>query len=108
MEIGKRIIYDAETGKILNGALNEMEGDLQNGLRPEVIDFIDLPFGYNENNFRDADLYHIDVSNPKTDPPVKRIVIDSYINRQPTEAERIKDLEDQLLMQENEKVGGIL
>ncbi|OPA76730.1 hypothetical protein BVG16_16295 [Paenibacillus selenitireducens] len=108
MELGKRLIYDSQTGKILNGTFEEMAGSLQEGLRPLEIDFIDLPYGYAENNFRLASAYHIDVTKPKDAPIVERIVIDGYVPQVPTEADRIKELEDQLLMQENEKVGGIL
>lgn len=108
MQIGIRIIYDAATGKIINGALGEMSGDIQDGLRPEKIDFIDLPFGYNDNNFRQAASYHIDISKPKTATLAERIAIDSYIPQQQTDADRIKELEDQLLIQENNTVGGIL
>lgn len=108
MEIGIRIIYDALTGKVLNGMLGEMSGDIQEGLRPEKIDFIDLPYGYEDNNFRQAASYHIDVTKAKTNTIAERIIIDNYIQQPPTEAERIKELEDQLLVQENERVGGIL
>jgi len=108
MQIGMRIIYDAQTGRVLNGMLGEMSGDIQDGLRPGKIDFIDLSFGYNDNNFKQAASYRINVSKPKTAPIVERIVIDSYIERMPSEADKIKELEDQLLVQENEKVGGIL
>ena len=108
MQIGMRIIYDAATGKVLNGALGEMSGSIQEGLRPEKIEYLDLPFGYNDNNFRRAASYRIDVSKPKTALIAERIVIDSFIPQQQTEAERIKELEDQLLLKENEKVGGIL
>ena len=108
MEIGQRIIYDSQTGKVLNGMLGEMSGSIQEGLRPEKIDFIDLPFGYDDNNFRKAMTYRIDVSKSRTAPLMERIVIDSYIQQPPNEADRIKELEDQLLLKENEKVGGIL
>ncbi|MCY9532986.1 hypothetical protein M5X04_27120 [Paenibacillus alvei] len=108
MQIGIRIIYDAQTGRVLNGVLGEMSGDIQDGLRPGKIDFIDLPFGYNDNNFKKAASYHINATKSKAAPIVERIVIDRYIQQPPTEAERIKELEDQLLVQENERVGGIL
>ncbi|GAC44517.1 hypothetical protein, partial [Paenibacillus popilliae] len=86
MKIGHRIIYDAQTGKVLNGTFGEMSGNIKSGLRPEKIDYLDLPYGYNENNFRDVNLYHIDVSKPKTAPIDERIVIDSYIKHEPSQA----------------------
>ncbi|WP_034868569.1 hypothetical protein [Clostridium lundense] len=52
MKIGKRIIFDKATGKVLNGTFEEREGDFQEGLRPKKISFLDLSYGYNENNFR--------------------------------------------------------
>lgn len=103
-----RIIFDSGNGEPLNGTLNEMHGDLQEGLRPLSIDFMDLPFGYNENNFKRAVIYHIDVSKPKSAPVSERIVITQWIESVPTPEETIKALEDQLLLQENEKVGGLL
>lgn len=108
MKIGQRIIYDAQTGRVLNGVLGEMSGNIQEGLRPEKIDYLDLPFGYDDNNFRKAMSYHVDVSKPKMAPIAERISIDSYIQQQPSEADRIKELEDQLLIKENNTVGGIL
>lgn len=107
MQIGKRIIFDPSNGKVLNGTLEEKQGDLQEGLRPDEIDFIDLPFGYDENNFKQAASYHIDVSKPKEAPIAQRIVIAEYI-QQPSAEERIRELEDQLLLQEDQRVGGIL
>lgn len=94
MEYGKRIIFDKSTGKVLNYCLEEMAGDLQEGLRPLEMDFIDLPFGYNENNFKEAIEYHVDIE-------TKEIVIDKYKEIQLTpEQQIIKELENQLLLKE--------
>lgn len=108
MEYGMRIIYDPQTGKVINKSLGEMQGDVQEGLRPSKIDFIDLPYGYNENNFKQAIAYHIDVSKPKEVTLSERIVITECIPQTPSAEDRIRELEDQLLLQEDEKVGGIL
>lgn len=62
MLIGNRIIFNPETGTVLNFSLGEMSGGIEPDLRPETIDFIDLPFGYDENNFRYAIKYIVDVS----------------------------------------------
>lgn len=99
MQIGMRIIYCSETGKILNGALDEMSGDLQEGLRPDSIDFLDLPFGYDENNFKKAMEYRVDVTKSNDVPFSERIVIDSYFPEIKTpEQLRIEELENELLL----------
>lgn len=85
MQYGQRIIFDTKNGKVLNGALGEMSGDLQEGLRPEAIDFIDLPYG--DLILQDAQDYHID-------PATKQIVIDSYREHVPT----YEELQQQLLI----------
>ncbi|HAG44591.1 MAG TPA: hypothetical protein DCL31_16290 [Clostridium sp.] len=113
MRYGKRIIYDKNTGKILNYCLEEMVGDLQEGLRPKEIDFIDLPYDYNDNNFKEAINYYIDTTKDKNTAELKDlIVITEYIKREETEEERLRrekeELENQLLLKENETVGGIL
>ena len=77
-QYGLRVIYDTQTGKVLNHCLGEMSGDLQEGLRPEEIGFIDLPYGYDENNFKQAETYHVDVTQLETASIVDRIVIDKY------------------------------
>lgn len=106
---GKRIIYDKNTGKVLNGTFEEMEGELQEGLRPLEIDFIDLPYGYNDNNFKDAIEYHIDTSKNKLTTPLKDlIIITKYREHIKTPDEQIAELENQLLLQEDANVGGIL
>ncbi|ASN68303.1 hypothetical protein 10S11_41 [uncultured Caudovirales phage] len=114
MEYGIRLIYCKNTGKILNNTFGEMQGDLQEGLRPKEIDYLDLPYGYNDNNFKDAVSYHIDVSKDKNKITKLSdlIVITEYVKRQETEEERLRrekeELENQLLLKENENVGGIL
>lgn len=103
MEYGKRIIYDKAIGKVLNGTFEEMAGNLQEGLRPTEIDFIDLPFG--DKILQDVDQYHIDVA-------TKTIVIDSRLPHIETEAERLQrekeELENQLLLMADGQAGGIL
>jgi len=71
MEIGYRVIFNPTTGTVLNNTLGEMSGQIQTDLRPETIEFIDLPYGYDENNFRTATRYHIDVN-------TRQIVVDEY------------------------------
>lgn len=68
LQYGKRIIFNKITGKVLDNCFGEMSGDLQEGLRPIEIDFIDLAYG--DKIIQDASEYHIDVA-------TKTIVIDS-------------------------------
>lgn len=94
MQYGKRLIYDATNGNVLNYCLEEMQGVLQEGLRPIEISFIDLPFGSTILN--NVATYHIDITKDKTSTAVEQmIVIDSMIpNPPPTYAE----LQQQLLV----------
>lgn len=73
---GKRIIFDNDTGKILNNTFDEMEGE--DGLRPTNISYIDLPIG--DTTLQDVDQYHIDLN-------TKTIVIDSIRQHIPTQDE---------------------
>jgi len=91
MQYGKRIIFDKQTGKVLNGCFEEMQGDLQEGLRPLEIDFVDLEFG--DKTLSEAIEYHIDVVS-------KKIIVTKYIEHIQTEAERIAELENIILESE--------
>lgn len=86
MEVGKRIIFNPNTGTVLNNCLEAMSGELAEDIRPEIIDFIDLPFG--DATLQDAETYHIDVVS-------KQVVVDSMI---PLQGPTYEELEDQLLM----------
>ncbi|ACL19483.1 conserved hypothetical protein [Desulfitobacterium hafniense DCB-2] len=85
MEYGKRIIFDPSNGRVLNYCLEEMSGNLQEGLRPESIDFIDLPYG--DTTLRDVDAYHVDVQ-------TRTVVVDSYREHTLT----YEELQQQLLI----------
>lgn len=102
MEIGKRVIFDKNTGKVLNGTFEEMSGSIEDNLRPLEIDFIDLPYGYDKNNFKEAIKYHVNIE-------TREIVIDEYIQKTKTPEElRIEELENQLLLMADSLEGGIL
>ena len=114
MEYGRRLIYGKNTGIILNNCLGKMCGDLDERLRPVEIDYIDLPYNYNDNNFEDAIEYHINVTKDKNTNEIKDIiVIDRYIEHIETDEEKLRrekeELENQLLLAENNNIdGGIL
>lgn len=98
---GKRIIYDKNTGKVLNGTFEEMEGELESNLRPLEIDFMDLP--YSDTTLLNVEQYHIEN---------KKIIIDKYKENILSEEEKLrlenKELENQLLLATDSQVGGIL
>ncbi|MGM0973425.1 MAG: hypothetical protein ACQEW2_10765 [Bacillota bacterium] len=75
MDIGRRIVFNPSTGTVLNGTLGEASGDIKDDLRPESIDFIDLPYGYNENNFALAVEYKVNLE-------TRKIEIISYFDPQ--------------------------
>lgn len=119
MYLGKMLIYNKETGDILNGCLNErFDSGLTNEkikkLRPNEVSGLNLPYGYNENNFKEALEYHIDVSKDKETTDLKDlIVITKYRERIETGEEKLRkekeELENQLLLQaDNNLDGGIL
>ena len=112
MQYGYRLIYDKKTGTILNGVLGEMSGDLQEGLRPKEIGYLDLPYGYDLNDFKNAIEYHIDVSKIEKAELKDIIVITKYREHIETEEEKLrkenKKLENQILLQNDKEVGGIL
>lgn len=89
MKIGRRIIFNKATGKVLNGTFDEkfdsgLTQEMIDELRPIEIDFIDLPYG--DVTLEDVDNYHIDIK-------TRAIVIDSKITHIPTYSE----LQQQLL-----------
>jgi hypothetical protein len=87
MEIGKRILYNFETGYVLNNSLGEMSGDIREDLRPAEIGIIDLPYG--DTTLQDALTYHVDVV-------TKTIVIDTRREHVTT----YEELQQQLLIAE--------
>ncbi|ABS41142.1 hypothetical protein [Clostridium botulinum] len=113
MQFGKRLIFDKNTGVILNNSFGEIITTSNIDLRPKEIDFIDLPYSYNENNFKNAIEYHIDIFKNKNTSNLKDlIVITQYMERVETNEEKLKrekqELENQLLLKENKETGGIL
>ena len=118
MYLSKMIIYNKETGKILNYCTEER---FDNGLtektvkelRPNEVGVLNLPYDYNNNNFKEAIEYHIDISKDKETTDLKDlIVITKYREHIETEEEKLKrekeELQNQLLLAENKNLGGIL
>ncbi|HEB4999928.1 TPA: hypothetical protein R0E49_000436 [Clostridioides difficile] len=96
MEIGRRIIFDQD-GEII-AIYGEMEGDVIPRKAISKIDYIDIPYKSIADN---CYIEKIDT--------VNNVPIVKELKRELTEEQkRIQELENQILLNENEKVGGIL
>lgn len=95
MNVGNRVIFD-QNGTILTQTY-ERSGDVP-PLEPISLDYVDLDFGVID--YSRYTLVSIDV---ETKQPVLK-----EIEKIATEKDRIKELEDQILLMEDEKNGGIL
>ncbi|AXU71586.1 TPA: hypothetical protein ACG3P5_002786 [Clostridioides difficile] len=96
MEIGRRIIFDQD-GEII-AIYGEMEGDVIPRKAISKIDYIDIPFKSIPDN-----CYIEKIDTVNNVPILKELKIELT-----EEEKRIQELENQILLNENEKVGGIL
>lgn len=96
MRIGNRIICDQD-GEIIYQT-GDMEGDVLPRKEITELHVVDLDFG--AINYQTHELVRIDVA---TNQPILR-----EIQREKTQEEIIKELEDQLLLVTDNEVGGIL
>jgi len=96
VQIGNRIIFDQD-GDIVT-QLGQMQGNIV--LRKEIVslDFIDLE--YRQVDYTKYKIISIDV---ETKQPILEEIV-----REKTPEEIIQQLENQILLLEDEKVGGIL
>lgn len=119
MYLCKMLIYNKETGRILNNSLNErfdsgLTKEMIKELRQNEVGVLNLPYNYNGNNFKEAVEYHIDITKDKNTTDLKDlIVITKYREHIETEEEKLRrekqELENQLLLAENNNIeGGIL
>lgn len=89
MEVGRRIIFDKTTGKIIFD-MGEHSGDVP-PLEPITeIDFIDLPYGQDSSKFNNAKSYHIDVA-------TRQVVFDEFREPTLTPEQQVAELQQQLL-----------
>ncbi|HFL2427528.1 TPA: hypothetical protein ACG3JQ_003643 [Clostridioides difficile] len=96
MEIGRRIIFDQD-GEII-AVYGEMEGDIIPRKTIEKLDYIDIPYKSIADN---CYIEKIDT--------VNNVPIIKELKRELTEEQKkIQELENQILLNENEKVGGLL
>lgn len=96
MEIGRRIIFDQD-GEII-AIYGEMEGDIIPRKTITKLDYIDIPFKSIPDN---CYIEKIDTNNNV--PIIKKLKVELT-----EEQKRIQELENQILLNENEKVVGIL
>ncbi|WP_366290249.1 hypothetical protein [Paenibacillus sp. AN1007] len=94
MQTGMRIIYDQD-GEIV---LSYMPGDGSPRNEIKKLDYVDLK--YDEI---DLNIYYVEKIDPETKKPVIK-----RIRPELTPEEKMKELEDQLLLLTNETTGGIL
>ncbi|MBG0156397.1 hypothetical protein I4N80_06120 [Clostridioides difficile] len=97
VEVGRRIFFDEE-GKIIFYE-GQSKGNVPDRKNIKKIEYIDLEYDY-----VDYDKYKIIGINIETKEPILE-EIPTFIS---DEEKRIQELENQLLIAENEKVGGIL
>lgn len=97
MEIGATIIFDQD-GEIVK-YIGEMQGDAISRKPIEKLDFINIDYGSIDFN-----KYRLVGVNTETKQPIVE-EIPVYLTE---EEKRIQELENQVLLNENEKVGGLL
>ncbi|QCT02736.1 hypothetical protein E6C60_2021 [Paenibacillus algicola] len=97
MQIGNRIIFDQD-GEIMYQS-GEMQGDVLPRKEVTSLDYVDLDYG--AVNFQTHRIVRIDVD-------TKQPVLESLEIVLSPEQQRIKELEDQLLILADAETGGIL
>lgn len=96
MQIGNRIMFDQDGEIIIQ--LGEMQGDVLPRKEITSLDYIDLEYG--EIDYTKYRIIGVDVA-------TKQPILEE-IERDKTPQEIIEELENQILLLEDEKVGGIL
>lgn len=79
-ELGRRIIYDTTTGRIIinTGEIQCLNGSLTPRESINGLDYIDLPYGQDSDKFGRVKSYHVDVTSKTVvfdelyDPPVDK------------------------------------
>ncbi|MCC0654197.1 hypothetical protein [Clostridioides sp. ES-S-0001-03] len=97
IEVGRRIFFD-EDGEIIFYE-GQSKGNVPERKNIKKIEYIDLPY-----NYIDYEKYKIIGINIETKQPILE-EIPIFITE---EEKRIQELENQILIAENEKVGGLL
>lgn len=97
IQVGNRIIFDQDGNLV--ALLGEMQGDVIPRKEITKLDYIDLKYGE-----IDYMKYRIIGVNVETKQPI----LEEMQIYKTDEQQRIEELENQLLLKENENVGGIL
>ncbi|HFL3159160.1 TPA: hypothetical protein ACG3JU_003560 [Clostridioides difficile] len=97
MEVGATIVFDQD-GEVIK-YIGEMQGDVISRKPIEKLDFINIDYGTIDFN-----KYRLVGINIETKEPILE-EIPVFITE---EEKRIQELENQILLNENEKVGGLL
>lgn len=99
--VGKRIYFN-QYGEIVF-ILGDSSGSVKEHHKNEIINYIDFPYG--DKTIENAEQWHIDVEN-------RKFVVDKIREKVESEEEKLKrekvELENQLLLQENNSIGGIM
>jgi|GEM_PF-3469041 len=96
MKRGNLVIYDNRG--VIYGQTGDLNADVPAHDYPQGIPYIEIPYGI----INEKKLLYIDVSKTPHEP------IFEVLEIQKTDAERIAELENQLLLQADETIGGLL
>ncbi|RMD04896.1 hypothetical protein D9O40_00655 [Clostridium autoethanogenum] len=91
-QIGRRIIYDTTTGKIImdSGEMQGSDGDLKERGAISGLAYIDLPYGQDSDKFNRVKSYHVDIT-------TKTVVFDELYDPPVDKDAEIATLQQQLL-----------
>lgn len=95
MQIGNRIIYD-QNGEIIC-QLGEMQGDVLPRKEITKLDYLDLKYG--EIDYTKYRIVAVDIE-------TRQPILEEIEIPQTPEQQKIEELENQILLMEDEKVGG--
>lgn len=89
IEVGRRIIFEKSTGKIIM-VMGEMQGDVLPREDLGELGYIDLEYGQYSDEFSKVKSFHID-------PDTKKVIFDEIIEPVLTPEQQIAELQQQLL-----------
>ena len=91
MDVGRRIIYDSQTGEIID-ILGEMSGsDVTERPAWNGVTYLDIPYGQNEDEFSRLKKAHVDIT-------TKTIIFDELNPRTVDQDTRLKVLTQSLFL----------
>lgn len=89
---GRRILFDSVTGSIIVDFGEVYACSDGSSIRPTInaIDYVDLEYGYEKENFNKVKKYHID-------PTTKKVVFDEFYQLCLSQEQQIEKLQQELL-----------